>query len=367
MRFSGALLAIAATTAILCAGGADAATASTPSAPALLARVSQPGDELGLLGQSSGSPAMSRKETASELRFTNRDGYRFTVVAFGQTVALSVANSRKDPSSRVAGRSSTTTYLAHGTSTPTSIRAAFGDRGRIALRFQPGGRTLRASRHAGCRRPSGRTIAQFGLFVGELRFRGEDGYTSAEIHRVHGGSIDLAALVSCRPGAGFPRRDGLSSMPAARSLSGTSSAHAAGSRSPSADSSSTGVPTHPSLGPKRTTLLASLKLPLSRTVFGARLRGEGPARFLAAEEASDGQVGIVRIATASAPKQDFAFDGTLANAVVAPPAPFSGSGVFQHGPGGEKSWTGSLAVSFLGAPRVPLTGSPFKAQLAQSW
>lgn len=362
MKALGAFLAVLAMVATLCVSASDVA-ATTPSA-ALLARVAQPGEELGLLGQPQSPLGMSRKETAAELKFTNRDGFRFTVIAFGQTVALSVSNGREDLRHRLAGRSSTTTYLAHGKATPTSIQADFGDRGRIALRFRPNGRELHASRHAGCRRPSHNLVAKFGVFVGELRFRGEGGYTSAETHRVHGGSVDLAALVACRPSANLPGLGGLSTAP--RPTPGPAVQRTVPHRH-GADPTGPAVPTHPSHGPKRTTLLASLKLPLSRAVFGARMTDEGSARFLAAEELTEGRIGILRLAAVSSPPSTFSFDDTLANAAVVPPMPFSGKGVFQQGIEGAESWGGSLAVSFLGAPKVPLTGSSFTAKLTQSW
>jgi hypothetical protein len=362
MRFPGAFLAIALAAALAGGSAADTAAARTPSAPALLARATQPRDELDLLGQSSGPFGRQGKAAVSELKFTNRDGYQFTVVAFEQTVALSISKGREDLRGGSVGRFSTTTYLAHGKVTPTAIQASFAGRGRIALRFRPSGKELHASRDAGCSRPNGSVIAQLGLFVGELRFRGEGGYTSTEIHRIHGGSVDLATLLACRPGPTLPGLDGSSAPPPSPGRPARTTAP----RLPRADPSSPAVPTHPSRGPKRTTLLANLKLPLSRAVFGAQLRGEGPARFLAAEEANEGRIGIVRLASASGPQSTFTFDDTLADATVAPPTPFTGKGVFQRGIG-EKSWTGSLAVSFLGAPTVPLTGSPFQAQLVQSW
>jgi hypothetical protein len=364
MRTSGVSLAIAAVAASLCVFASNAA-ADAPLAPTLLARITQPRDELALLGQSSGPFGLSRRDMAAELKFTNHDGYQFTVVAFGQVIALSVSNGREDLSDDAVGRFSTTTYLAHGRATPTSIHASFGDRGRIDLDFRPSGREIHASRQAGCRRPSGNTIAKLGLFLGELRFRGEGGYTSAETHRVHGGTVNLAALVSCRPGGKLP---GLNRSSAPPRPSPAPYALGAGRRRyGKADFPGPAVPTHPSHRPKRTTLFTSLKLPLSRTVFGVRQRGTGAARFLAAEEASEGRIGIIRLAGVSSPRSTFTFDDTLANATVAPPAPFSGRGVFQQGIGKAESWTGSLAVSFLGAPGVPLTGSSFRTGLEQSW
>lgn len=364
MRTPGASLAIAAVAAILCVFASDAA-ADTSLAPTLLARVTQPRDELALLGQSSGPFGLSLRDRASELKFTNHDGYQFTVAALGQVIALSVSNGRENLSDKAVGRFSTTTYLAHGRATATSIQASFGDRGRIELHFQPSGREIHASRHAGCRRPSGNTIAQLGLFVGELRFRGEGGYTSVEAHRVHGGTVNLAALVSCRPGGKLPGLSRSSAPP--RPSPAPSVPEATWRRYGKVDSRGPAVHTHPSHGPKRTTLLASLKLPLSRTMFEVRTGGIGRTRFLAAEEAGEGRIGIIRLAGVSALQSAFTFDDTLANAAVAPPPPFSGKGVFQQGIGKAESWTGSLAVSFLGAPGVPLTGSSFRTGLAQSW
>jgi hypothetical protein len=362
MKLPGAFLAVAAIAAILCPFGSDA-VAATPSA-ALLAKIAQPDEELGLLGQAASPFGPSRRETAAELKFTNRDGYRFIVVAFGQTVALSVSNGHEDLRHSLTGRSSTTTYLAHGKVTPSSIRASFGDRGGIDLRFRPSGRELHASRHAGCRRPSHSVVAKFGLFVGTLRFRGEGGYTSAEAHRLHGGTVDLAALVACRPSTNLPGLGGLSTAP--RPSPGAA-AQGTAPRLHGTGPSSPAVPTHPSHGPKRTSLLASLKTPLSRAVFGARASGTGSTRFIAAEEFTEGRIGILRLASVSSPSPAFSFDDALANATVAPPPPFSGKGVFQQGIDEAGSWTGSLAVSFLGAPKAPLTGPSFRTRLTQSW
>jgi len=334
-----ALIAGVLATAALIAPSASAVAAPLP-APAFFAGAMQVRDELALLGQNTGPLGPLDRRTLSELKFTNRDGYTITVVGFGQTVALSVSRDHGRPEGRSAKRSSVTTYLAHGMVTPTSIEASFADRGRIAVRFRPAPRPLRATRNAGCRKSSNGLLGRLGVFVGELRFRGEDGYTSAEVHRVHGGTIDLKALIACLLGK---------------------------ARQPGQRALLSGVSTHPSHGPKRTTLIADRKTPLSRTVFGAQLRGGGRARFIALDESSEGPLGTIRIATAAGPAAAFAFDDHLAGATVAPPAPFSGSGAFQHGAGSAKSWTGSLAVSFLGAPGVPLTGSPFKTQLVQSW
>lgn len=346
--------------ALVCAQ--PAAADSSPAAPALFAGASQLNDELALLGQGSSALGLPRNQALSELRFENSDGYAITVIAYGQTVALRVTHARGQRKGR--GSASTSTYLAHGKVTPTSIAASFGDRGRVAVRFLPSGRTLRATRKAGCKSPSGGIVARFGVFAGELRFQGEGGFTSAEVHRVVGRSIDFNALVACLFGA-TPRGE-RAVLPAPKLPWGLR-LPGAGVGVRNATPETPGAHTHPSHGPKPTTLLADHKTPLTRTVFAAQARGRGRVNLLALESASEGSIGVIRFVKAQAAPSVFSANGILSSASVKPPAPFSGTGGYEQGPGNTKSWTGSLAVSFLGAPHVPLTGSQFTARLARGW
>ncbi len=367
MRARRALALIAAATVLLGAPAANAVAAppGSATAPSLFAAVSQLPDELALLGQGSGTFGSPSTPPLLEIKFTNHDGYRVTVVASGQTVALSVASGpapRGGPgvplgvgAGETTERSSITTYLAHGRVTPTSIQASFGDRGRIDLHFHPLDRSVHASKDVGCRRPSGKVVARLGFFVGELRFRGEGGFTSAELHRVLGGSVDFRALVAC--------------LLRGRSSSGLAllpSAERSALFAPTGAVDVPAVPTHPSRGPRPTTLAAERKLPVSRTIFMARSRAS-EVQYLALSTASEGSIAVVRFALASAPLPSFSFDDALAAAKVSPPAPFSGSGSFEHASGDAKSWTGPLAVSFLGAPRFLLTGEGFVPKLSRGW
>ena len=319
------------------------------------------------MGQGASALGLPAARSLAELRFENRDGYTISVLAFGQTVAMEVrrvelAGRREGGGRKIRERVAATTYLAHGRVTPTSIAASFGERGRISLRFRPSGRAVRATRKVGCRRPSRRVIARLGVFSGELRFEGEGGYTSAEAHRVPGRSIDFAALLACLFGARAP----LDALPQATAplgirLPGTVARGADGAAGvPS-------TPTHPSQGPKSTTLVAERKLALRRTVFAAQVRGGGRPRFLAAEQGSEGQLGIARLVSVRGAAADFSSDDSLANGRVAPPPPFEGAAALSRGPGNARSWSGSLAVSFLGAPRVPLTGDRFAAWLSRGF
>ncbi len=366
-RTIGTLLALA--SLLLCAAPVAAEGSGPPSAPALLAGVSRLNDELALMGQGSSTLGAPANRTLSELRFKNRDGYTISVVAFGQTVALNVSRAQvreqRDGSHRrkVRERAATTTYFAHGKVTPTSIEASFGDRGRIAVRFRAGGRDIHASRKAGCKRPGNGVIAKLGVFSGELNFEGEGGYTSVQAHRMHGRSVDFTALLACLLGLS---PSGHAALPPSSAPLGIRLPGRVGPFRDSAPSSPS-VPTHPGTGPRSTTLVADSKLPLARMVFAAQARGEGRPRFLALDEVSEGSIGVVRLAYVRGAPATFAADEDLSGASVSPPPPFTGTATLRHGSENSKSWTGSLAVSFLGAPQVPLTGAPFSALLARGF
>jgi hypothetical protein len=59
----------------------------------------------------------------------------------------------------------------------------------------------------------------------------------------------------------------------------------------------------------------------------------------------------------------FAYDPLLRMAVLAPPAPFSGSGSFHRNAAAPGRWSGDLTVDLPGRSDVPLTGLGVKATL----
>jgi hypothetical protein len=332
-----------------------AAAAGPPAAQRLYARLAQLGGELELPDSTPEDSGLLGSKAFSEVRFVNHDGYSIRVIAYGQTVGLRVA--RPQGRRRAA---LTTTYLARGRVTPTSIRASFGSLGSVELRFQRLTRTLAGPLFDSCK---GRgPIARFGLFAGNLRFRGEGGYTSAKVHRLHGGSIDIDALVACLRGIVGRKRMEMPS-PGSPFLPTPLPALLAsgGQRAPAPAE----APTHPGDGPRPTVLFAQDAQPLSRTIFAALKRGDRRVRYIAAVATSEGRVAILRTATLTADTSSFAVDDSLSRASVTPSPPFEGSGLFEHGPGSTKSWSGTLAVSFLGAPHLPLTGPRFDILLYQ--
>jgi hypothetical protein len=336
--------------------GAPAGTAAGGPAQRLLAHVDRLDWELGLPLEDPGSLNLRGIDSISSVELVNGDGYRIVVLAFGQTVAL-----RVDRHSRT--RAASATYLARGRATPTTIKASFAGLGRVELHFQRPAGPPRPAPLDDCGSRKHGPVLRFGLFAGAIRFRGEGGYTSVAAHRVKGISIDFAALAAClhhrlragRRAAGSPGSAfGVPMSPP----------ESRGRRAPAPPS----APTHPSDRPRRTILVARQGPALSRTVFAALARGDDRGvRYIAAEAADEGRLGVVRLTAVTAPSSTFSFDAPLSRARVSPPPPFSGKGLFEHGPGSTKSWSGPLAVSFLGAPHVPLTGSPFSAELGEEF
>lgn len=262
-----------------------------------------------------------------KFEFTASDGYRMTVAGYDATAVISAA---KPGHSQDRAWS---TYVARGTVSPTAIHASFGALGHVGMRFHPSGAVTQGKRHKHCIGPDRYTI-QPGVFVGSVRFRGEGGYTSAKVHRVKG-TVVTPRFLKCLDGFFEEFEQSHRRKPVAEK-------------------------------PKVTRLSAFMRSGLTAMLFGASERG-GKAGYLAEIEQTVGSLGVFRGVFVHASPATFAFDNALSLAGVSPPPPFSGSATLQRGPTGAKSWTGPLAVSFPGAPNVPLTGTRFKTQLTRSW
>jgi hypothetical protein len=262
-----------------------------------------------------------------KFQFTASNGYKITVAGYDATA---VVTATRPGHSRDRAWS---TYLARGKVSPTAIDASFGALGHVHMRFHPSGGVRYGKRHKHCIGADRNTI-QPGVFVGSVRFRGEDGYTSTKVHRVKG-KVVTPRFLKCLDSffEEFERSRG---------------------KKPTVKK------------PKVTRLTAFMRSGLTAILFGASERG-GKAGYLAEIEQTVGSLGVFRGVFVNASPATFAFDNALSFADVTPPPPFSGSGSFQRTPTGAKGWTGSLAVSFPGAPNVPLTDPHFKTQLTRSW
>jgi hypothetical protein len=262
-----------------------------------------------------------------KFQFTARDGYRIAVGGYDATAVISAT--RPGGSNDRAW----STYVARGKVSPSAIKADFGALGSVDMRFRPSGGIVYGKRHRHCTGPNRYTI-QPGVFVGSVRFRGEGGYTSAKVHRVKG-KVVTPRILRCldsffeqleRSGQGKPAEEKA----------------------------------------KVTRLSAFARSGLTAILFGAEERG-GKAGYLAEIEQTVGSLGVFRGVFVRASPATFAADNALSSAAVTPPPPFSGSASFQRGPTGVKSWIGSLAASFPGAPNVSLVDPRFHVQLSRSW
>lgn len=251
-------------------------------------------------------------------------GYRISVEAWDSTAILDVSRHHR----RHAG--AFTDYYARARLRGNRIEAGFGSLGAISMRFEPSGRVSRGPPQRGCRGPD-RTTTRLGVFVGSFRFRGEDGYVSADVKRVKGDLLSPRFLECASP-----------AIP---------SHH---------------LSHHPTKPVSITLLEAGFRQGVDAVHFYADRGRDHSARYEVFTEHSEGQLAIGRFAFAIASPLTFATDDALSFASVSPPAPFSGTGSLERNPDGSRTWSGSLAASFPGAPDVPLTGSQFKTQLARN-
>jgi hypothetical protein len=267
-----------------------------------------------------------------------RHGYSVSVIGFGDIVGIEVVRD-KPPGSPGNKHKSTrgravTIYVARGTVTTNRIEASFGDLGKVSMRFRPSGQVSETKPRRHCKGPD-RFTSDLGVFVGSIRFTGEDHYVSVRAHRVKG-TIRSPLHLRCSS------RHILSPV-------GRASRQVRGG---------------PSFSP--TFLAASSRHGVAATEFLTIQIGR-KALFLAIDEQSKGSIAEVRYAFAVASSKDLVTDDAMTSAAVTPPTPFAGKGSYSAGPDGTKSWTGPLHVFFPGAPRTSLTGPQFEVALASGF
>lgn len=212
-------------------------------------------------------------------------------------------------------------YKVQGTTSAGKIEADLGSFGAISMRFKPSGnaqtKTLPKASKA-CSAPR-KVVPREGTFVGTFRFAGEADYTTVEAFEAKG-TIGISESVIC--------------VAAAPEDSGKDRRH----RPPSPYLGVTANDNH-------LRFAASVLTPSRRVSFIANSRE------------TNGKVSITRFVARRGLPSSFKFDSDLSVATVTPPPPFFGTATFQRGSKGmSPTWSGSLAVSFPGAPAVLLTG-----------
>lgn len=280
---------------------------------------------ISLLAQASAVAGKQRETThAGDLAgFSLRgsDGYAIDVLTLGRR--LVVLNASKGHVGAI--------YSTRGRISGTRIRARFGSLGRISVRFIPARppRDRRGSSHR-CR--GGESITEVGAFRGTIRFAGERGYTRVDTHRAKG-VVVRADRSACRrrrraePSAALPGGSLTTRLLAVSKRDGqVVSLDALG------------------FGDRRLWVQASTqerrgKMEISRLAYA--IVG-GPKAFLS-----------------SAPGKHPAF------AVLRPPKPFSGTGVFQEAADMSHDWSGTLSAWLPGAGKVSLAGPTFASSFCR--
>jgi len=286
---------------------------------------------LGLAGVLALPAAAAAKDGLElDLHLRGSHGYGVEVGGYESTAFVSASRSVGAPRRLEA----TSTYIARGRVSATSIDASFGALGHVSLRFHPTGRVTKTRPRRHCLGPDHYTIRP-GVFVGTVRFRGEGGYAAVKAHRIVGKSVTPPQLVCFDSIQSILREFGLGGLSKKKK-------------------------------PKVTKLRAGWREAVGAIYLEAQ-RKRKIATFIAIHQLTEGKLAIYRSVYAKGPAADFGFQASLSQASFRPPKPFSGVGIFRRDPQGAKLWSGSLAASFPGEPRVSLTGAQFKTQLTRSW
>lgn len=270
--------------------------------------------------------AQTRVGRPSQLAFKIKTGRGYVVEVLGSGHAVAIDVVRGD------GRSNTA-YVVRGTASGEQLRADFGNYGKVSMRFRPSRHATPAESGQSCDH-GGKPVSRSGVFVGEFRFRGEGGYLDIDARRARG------------------------------EVSGVAPKCARQHSSSQAQESVSHPETEGIFGPETPFLEAGWRHGVRSAEVGAFFLF---ATFAYADvEESRGRMAIFRhaLVVAGSHKMLRANDA-LTSARLSPPPPFSGSGIYTAGPDGKKTWTGSLAVNFPGAPHYPLTGPPFKVTLGK--
>jgi hypothetical protein len=244
------------------------------------------------------------------------DGYKVGVSTFGSAVFLEVWKGR-------SGKRVQTAYLARGVARPERLQATFGNFGKVKMRFRESRNRTWRNQVRTCR-GANRFIKRRGVFRGNLRFKGENGYVSLRVHRAKGVVVVQAPKCRHRRGGGFNLPFGNFSQP-------------------------------------KSALLSIARDGVDATAFFA-VEDRRSTLFFATDEESRGKLAIVRMAVLRR-HSPIHTNESLTAASLSPPAPFHGTGRYRAAPDGSQAWFGGLSVNFPGQPRFPLTGEAFETFL----
>jgi hypothetical protein len=269
-------------------------------------------------------------ETHLQMSLPSSNGYRLAIFGTpGAPVALELTK-------RTEKGIQYTTYSIDGAVTPREIKGNFGRFGRIDVSFRPnrpGGRPSRGCGSKGLTR-------ERGTFVGTIRFRGEQGYSSASATRAKGTVLHFCSRAS-KPWRNPLQRTVPRASPAFYEISLVAEAER---------------------GRQEIELQSETVSPL-----GADGTLADPTTVVSAEiEEEQSRIGIKRTAIVLAePPTPSPLGATPTTALLTLPNPFSGTGSYREEAGVPASWTGDLRVDLPGAENQPLVGPDFTAVLCR--
>lgn len=234
------------------------------------------------------------------------------------------------------------------------IVANLGKLGRIDVRFVP--RKVKKERPPrDCR--GGKFVTEEGHFVGLIVFRGEHGYTRVRAHRAFG-AISRTPALNCRNTAAKSRKHARHEREVLEHTAERMENEE--EEGIQADVLTAFAPGH------RLDLVASRvsnptkkgkKLSLANVVVtGSRLRGRIKERSEVFDLLDRGSV--FRVRDRRLPTEE---------AVLAPPAPFSGSATFRRHRAQPPSWNGDLKVDLPGFGPVRLAGHGVRASMCEGF
>lgn len=289
-----------------------------------------------------------------------RGRYDVSIGNLGETVVLSVETGAIQSQRRLTA----TSYVVHGSASESRLEADFGELGEISMRFHPSRHRTWVKPHRNCR-GIGRFMVRRGTWQGRLRFRGEGGYLSLDLHRVRGTVETIAPQCRRHGGKHRSRNHGSGRHHAGKHRPGArrERTHRQRSHLQGLSEQELVAPSQePELGPEVPVLQARWRHGVAAAEFVGGAGKEGGVFFAASEEAR-GRVAVFHSARAEAKRKTVKANDALTRAELTPPWPFHRSASFRADPDGSRTWSGYLSVSFPGAPRYPLTGEPFKASL----
>jgi hypothetical protein len=222
----------------------------------------------------------------------------------------------------IVGDSGEALYSAPADLEGEGIRANLGAFGKINVKWHPTGRVGKLAIR--CRGYRSHLYVAEGTYQGTVRILGEGGFTRARATRVAGrtGWYHFGSCIGTTR-EGFP---------------------------------GPGVLLEASIFKSR------LPKDSYRYLSVVQNRPHGQVSYLAGAGERRGRLSIDLLAYALGRARTLSFDSRLDTGAIIPPAPFSGTGMFErlerHRPG---RWRGDLAVDFPGREDVPLAGKDFGA------